>query len=101
MARGVPVRLDHAGLAQALKSAEMAEAVRARADEVAENARGQGLTASGGESIPVEVEEYTTDRAAASVTLAHAAGMGMQAKYGVLTKAAAEAGLEVTEKTDG
>lgn len=97
MARGSPVRLDHAGLESQLKSTEMAEAVRAKADEVADNVRAQGLTASGGESISVEVTAYTTDRAAASVALAHPAGLGIQAKYGALTKAAADAGLEVTE----
>jgi len=41
-----------------------------------------------------EVEEYTTDRAAASVTVP----AEQQAKDGVLTRAAAAAGLEVRAK---
>lgn len=47
-----------------------------------------------GEDIDVEVEPYSTDRAAASVSVpAHE-----QAKDGVLTRAASGAGLEVKLK---
>lgn len=46
----------------------------------------------------VIVRSYTTDRAAAAVSIAHPAGLAMQAKHGALTKAAASLGLEVRAK---
>ena len=46
----------------------------------------------------VDVTAYTTDRAIAVVRINHPAGMALQAKSGVLTKAAAAAGLEVRSK---
>ncbi len=98
MARGLPVRLDHRGISHMLKASAMSAAVGDFAKSVAANVESQGLTVSSGDALPVEIESYTTDRAAWSVTLAHAAGLGMQAKYGALTKAAASAGLEVTEE---
>lgn len=56
------------------------------------NALAQQVAAAAGDDA--EVEEYTTDRAAASVGVpAH-----QQAKDGVLTRAAARAGLEVRAK---
>lgn len=48
------------------------------------------------DGVPVTVRPYTTDRAAAAVTIAHPSGVAEQAKNGALTKAAAAAGLEVT-----
>jgi len=42
--------------------------------------------------------DYVTDRAASNVVLASHEGMSMQAKHGVLTKAAASMGLEVRSK---
>lgn len=101
MARIPIVRLDHRGIGSLLRSAEMQQAVREVADTVASNVTSQGLTVSSGASLPVEVNTYITDRVAASVTINHPAGLGMQAKHGVLTKAAAAAGLEVTEKPGG
>lgn len=95
MARSAPVRLDHRGIGQQLKSSEMGEVVEATAETIAENVRSQGLTVESGAALPVEVDTYTTDRSAASVMLAHAAGLGVQAKYGALTKAASASGLEV------
>jgi hypothetical protein len=92
------VRLDHKGLAEVLRSAEVRREIAELTEQVADNARAQGHTVSSGEPLPVEASVVTTDRAHGSVTIAHPAGVGMQAKYGVLTKAAAAAGLEVTEK---
>lgn len=74
--------LNRKGGADVLKQLA-AEQVNALAKQVADNA-GKGA----------EFEEYTTDRAAASVSVpAH-----QQAKDGVLTRAAAAAGLEVRLK---
>lgn len=90
-----PVRLDRRGVGAVLKSSGVRREVDALAETVADNVRAQGLTVSDGSELPVTVSSYTTDRAAAAVTITHAAGIAMQAKHGVLTKAAAAAGLEV------
>jgi hypothetical protein len=46
----------------------------------------------------ITVQHFTTDRAGGTVNIAQANGLAIQAKSGVLTKAAAAAGLEVTSK---
>lgn len=92
------LRLDSGGVAAVLKSGAVASAVTAAADQVADQVRGQGRTVGNDDDLPVVVDTYTTDRAAASVTLAHPAGLAVQAKHGALTAAAAAVGLEVTEK---
>ena len=100
MAVRVTVRLDRPGIAELAKSAMMETFIGDVALDVAINVGAQGLTAATGASesaaaIVGEVEGYTTDRAAALVTIKHPAGLGMQAKYGVLTKACSAAGLEL------
>ena len=72
-------RLNRKGGAEVLKRMA-ADVVNAKAREVAANA---------GEDA--KVDEYTTDRAAASVRVP----ADQQAKDGVLTRAASAAGLEV------
>lgn len=100
MPRGV-VRLvlDRAGIGAVAKSPEMQTVVRQTAQQVASNVAAQHLTAGEGEPITATVDTYTTDRAAASVTVDHPAGLAMQARHGVLTRAASAAGLEVTTKS--
>ena len=96
------IRLDRRGIAALLKSSPVAAATKAAAEAVAENVRAQGIRVGdrdGGQSereLPVTVTMVTTDRAHANVTIAHPAGAAVQAKHGALTKAAAQAGLEVT-----
>lgn len=92
------IKLDHAGIAEILKSSEMAAAVTDIAEHIAENARGIMVDGIPG-AIPLPVEVVTREtptRAAARVTLAHPSGMAVQAKHGVLTGGAAGAGVEVT-----
>lgn len=94
----VKVRLDHAGLAAVLKSGEVRAMVAAATEEVAANARSQGVMVEGEPGdvpLPVETQVVTTDRAHGIVTLAHPSGESVQAKHGTLTAAAAAAGLEV------
>lgn len=50
-------------------------------------------------SAEIKVEDYTTDRAASAVLIKHPIGMGIQAKYGALTQAAASQGLQVRSKS--
>ncbi|MGK5729724.1 hypothetical protein [Streptomyces sp. URMC 124] len=85
-------RLDSAGVREVLRG----QAVRALVDQVAAEvaAHARGLVP---ENVPVHVRPYTTDRGAASVVIAHPRGMGLQAKHGVLTRAAGAARLEVKE----
>lgn len=75
-------KLNHKGGAEVLKQLA-APAVNALARQVA--------AAAGDDAV---VDEYTTDRAAASV----AVPAEQQAKHGNLTRAAAAAGLEVRAK---
>jgi hypothetical protein len=90
---GFDLRLDHGGMAEMLSSGPVAGAVQALAETTAGNARSHPSVTRHG--LPVEVTSYTTDRAACAVTLAHPAGMPIQARYGALTQAAGAAGLEV------
>ncbi|WP_045312212.1 hypothetical protein [Lentzea aerocolonigenes] len=85
---------DRAGLAALLKSEQVRELLREAAHEVAAEVRAQGHTVEDGSPLPVEVREETdTDRAAVSVAIPHPAGVGMEAKHGVLKRAAASIGL--------
>lgn len=85
-------KLDHGGIAAVLKSAPVASAVRAIAEQVAGGVRSQKP------GTDVVVDSYTTDRAAASVTIRDVRAQLWQVRDGVLTRAAAAAGLEVTER---
>lgn len=92
---GIDFRPDRGGYRHVLKSQELAAEINQLAERIAANAH---HTTQAGVQLPVVVDEYTTDRAAASVTIAHPAGLAAQAKHGVLTRAAASVGLEVKEK---
>lgn len=85
-------RLDHGGVAEILKSADVKEVVHAAAEEIAAAARAQHPGAD------VVVDDYVTDRAASSVTVREFEAMTWQVRDGLLTRAAASAGLEVTER---
>jgi hypothetical protein len=84
-----PIRLDHRGIGEQMKSPEMLGAIRTVTEGVA--ARLRGLEPN----YPVAADVTTTDRAHGRVTISHPAGAAVQAKRGSLTKAAAAAGLEV------
>lgn len=86
------VRLDREGVQKVLKSAGVRRAVRRLAVEIADDVSGNHPDAD------VVVDDYTTDRAASSVTIRDVRGRIWQARDGVLTRAAASAGLQVTEK---
>jgi len=100
MATSKKVKLNHAGIAEILKSTEMHRLIQDVTESVADNVREQGITVgnlkgNGEMSLPVEASVITTDRAHGSVLIAHPAGIAVQAKHGALTKAASEAGLQV------
>lgn len=89
------VKLDHDGMADLLKAAEVAVMVRGVAEQVAGNVRSQ--LAGKEPSVDVVVDDYMTDRAASSVTIKDIRGKRYQARDGVLTRACAAAGLEVRQ----
>lgn len=98
------VHLDSKGLAAIAKSSPVAKAVVEAAQAVAENVRDMGIRVGdrdGGpreQDLPVKIRASVTDRVRATVVIAHPAGEAVQAKHGALTKAAAQAGLDVRQR---
>lgn len=91
------VKLDHRGIAEVLKSAEVAARLSELATAVEASASADDSVVRHG--VPVKVESYETDRAAVAVTLAHAGGLGIEAKHGTLSRAAGDVGLEVRSRS--
>lgn len=85
------LELDTRGIRQFLQSPEVAAMVNGVAHRIANNARGRLPDPS----VTVRVRAYTTDRDAASVTVEDVRAMAWQARDGILTRAAGEAGVEV------
>lgn len=83
-------RLDAAGIREVLRGQEVRDLIDGYAQQVADNVK--TLVPAG---TPIEVRKYTTDRGAATVVVAHVQAMAWQARDGILTRAAAAAGLEV------
>lgn len=95
------VRLDRRGIAALAKSREVTTETLRAAEMVADNIRAQGVRVEGipgNIALPVTVTMFETDRAHAVVALAHPSGEAVQAKHGSLTKAAAQAGLDVRSR---
>lgn len=91
------VRLDHRGIGEILTSQPevVAEIARLGAAVEAHVAAHSAVQRHG---MTVDATQTTTDRTKVYVTIRHAGGRGVQAKYGVLTQAAAAQGLEVREQ---
>jgi len=87
-------RRDSQGIDALLKSSEFAGVVTGLANAIAADVRGRRPEAE------VVVDEYTTDRAAASVTVKHREALRWQAENGDLTSAAAAQGLDVRERAE-
>ena len=83
------VTLDRTGVGKILREGDVPKAVNALAEQVAANVN---LPDNDGDVV---VEPYTTDRGAAAVIVRHPRAVGLQAKYGLLTSAASQAGLSV------
>lgn len=98
MARNdVRVVLDSEALAEVLRGPEVQALVEGKAQEVANVVRSRGYRVRDGRPLPVEViTEDPTDRAAVTVAITHPAGVGMEARHGVLRRAAEAAGLVVS-----
>lgn len=81
-----------------LRSAAMKRQVDAAAEEIAGIIKQHAPLVEGvpGDiNLPVTVHSYTTDRARATVWLAHPSGKAVQAKHGLITRAASQAGVEI------
>lgn len=94
------VRLDSDGIGAVLRSSEVSGMVRVLGERVAAAARAEDSVSRHG--AEVVVAEYTAQggrlrspRPAVAVTVKHPGGLGMEAKYGVLSRAAASAGLRM------
>lgn len=87
------LRVDYAGVGTVLKGPDVSVLVRETATAVAEFVP----DTVDGEYLETVVEEYATDRASAQVLVKHPYAAAMQAKYGILTRAAGAAGLEVRD----
>lgn len=85
------IRLDHAGIRNFLRTEPKLKAVVHDAAE-------RVAAAIPDDKGPVVVDDYVTDRQASSVTIKHPAAKIRQTRDGVLTRAAASTGLEVTER---
>lgn len=89
----ISVRIDVPGIKEILNSPEMTALVTDAGEQVAAATRSQLPP-----RIPVQINPHHTDRSVCTVVIAHPAGNGYQAKYGVLTKGAGAAGLTVRKK---
>lgn len=86
------LHLDYEAVGRFLKSPAMRGLMAEYANTVA-------AIAIDGEGVQnVWVETYTTDRGAAAVTIAVRGGNDAEVKYGILSDAALQAGLEYAQK---
>ena len=86
------VQLDHDGMGEMLKSKPVADVIGGIADSIGDAVTGEV------EGAEVVVDKYTTDRAAASVTIKDARALAWQVRDGILSRPAAREGLEVNER---
>jgi len=92
----VGIELDYEAIGEILRVA-CRRPVNALGRAVAEAAGGD---ANLPDNATVTSRGFTTDRAVAVVRLNHPEGVALQAKYGILTRAASANGLEVVEKNE-
>lgn len=88
---GPQIRLDHAGIRDILNSPEARRAVHETAQQIRDHLEVPDDT-------DVAIDDYTTDRAATSITIRDVRAQTWQARDGVFTRAAAAAGFEIQSK---
>jgi hypothetical protein len=88
------VRLYSGGMVAMLKQIE----VRREIDRLALQVGVEVESSIAPWGMSVDVDSYTTDRAAAAVVITHAGGLAVEGKYGVLTRAAQSLGLRIGKK---
>jgi hypothetical protein len=83
------VSIDYAGVVEILRSTEFEQGIGVAAEKVAVAARASGHVVTSGEPLPIDVySDSTTERVGWTVVIRHPAGLGMEAPYGVLKRAA-------------
>lgn len=87
------VRIDRKGIGRIMR-----ENARPLVNEKAHAIADQIRAAHPDLADAVDVEEYTTDRGAASVMVKDGSARELQVREGLVTRAAAAVGLEVTEQ---
>jgi hypothetical protein len=90
------IKIRRPGVVEMLKSPQVRKEISSLAEAIASEVRNDEPILR--HQAEVKVEEYTTDRAASAILIKHPVGMGIQAKYGTLTRAASSAGLQVRTK---
>ncbi|MEV6907578.1 hypothetical protein [Amycolatopsis sp. NPDC051071] len=96
------ITIDYNAVAGLLHSPEFEGVIKAAAEKVGEVARSSGHVVTSGEPLPIEVySDPDTDRVGWSVAIRHPAGLGMEARYGLLKRAAETAGLSLGDEQDG
>jgi hypothetical protein len=91
------VRIHKPGVREVLKTyPEVRAAIRALAEQTATIVREDESVVR--HAAEVVVDDYLTDRQATAVTIKHPGGLGMEAKHGTVSRAAAAVGLEVKTK---
>lgn len=88
------IHLDYEAIGKILRETCKAP-INTLATKVAANAAANPDTP---DDATVTMRPFTTDRAVAVVRLNHPAGLALEAKYGILARAAAAEGLEVRAK---
>lgn len=91
--REIQAVLNQPGIRAATAAATEAVAANVRAQDIKVGDRDGGAREY---DLPVTTKIVTTDRPHGIVALAHPAGLAVQSKHGALTKAAAQAGLDVS-----
>lgn len=90
------VVLNHAGMKMMLNSPPVRAEITKISNRIGDQVRTDPAIIR--HSSEVKVEHYTTDRAASSVLIKDAVGMGIEAKYAPLKRAAQFFGLQVKSK---
>lgn len=88
------IHLDYEAIGKILKET-CAAPINELAQKVAANAAADGNLPA---DATVTVKAFTTDRAIAVVRVNHPAALALEAKHGILKRAAAATGLEVKSK---
>jgi len=84
---------DYAGIGKILRE-DMAKPTHDAAESIAKEARKSTHL----HGAAVTTKDFTTDRARTTIMIAHPAATAIEAKHGVLTKAAASEGFEVKSR---
>lgn len=95
MAQEWRVKLDRKGIGALLKTGGIPNTINRTARGIAASIT---LPSDSPDDAEVVVEPYVTDRGAAAVVVKHPKALGLEAKYGLLSRAAASAGFTVRRK---